>query len=71
MEQSNPANRSKLVRRLFSVLGEVCEGRVTALIVADTEAAAEFYALNELGFLKVTESYLASDTLHICPEDEE
>ena len=68
-EQPNPASRSKLVRRLFSVMGEVAEGRATALIVADDEAAAEYYALNELGFLRVNEAYLASDTVYVGSQD--
>jgi hypothetical protein len=68
MERPNPANRSTLERKLFSVLGEVAEGRATALIVADDEAAAEYFALNELGFLRVTEAYLASDTVYVRPQ---
>ena len=38
---------------LFSVMGQKLTGHATALIIADLEADAEYYALHELGFVDV------------------
>ncbi len=44
-EQLTPAQPSKQEHRLFSVVGQRLEGGATALIIAATEADAEYYAL--------------------------
>jgi hypothetical protein len=66
-EQFNPANRNKVVCKLFSVMGQTSEGNATALIIADNETDAEYYAISELGFISVSETWLASDAVHVGP----
>jgi hypothetical protein len=43
-------------------MGEKAEGPAMALIIATTEADAEYYALHELGFVIVSVTALVSDT---------
>jgi hypothetical protein len=48
-ERLSPGQASKQEHSLFSVMDEKLGGRITALIIAATEADAEYYALHELG----------------------
>jgi len=64
-----PSQRSKRELCLFSVIGENDVGLVTALIIAATEADAEYYALHELGFVTVSMISLVSDAVHVGPAD--
>jgi len=50
------AQPSKQEHNLFAVMGQKVTGRASALIVAATEADAEYYALQELEFITVLES---------------
>ena len=67
-EQRSPGP-SKQEHCLFAVMGEKLEGPATALIIATTEADAEYYALHELGFVIVSVTALVSDTIHVGPAD--
>ena len=53
---------------LFSVMGQKLTGHATALIIADLEADAEYYALNELGFVASSDTTLVSDTVYLESE---
>ena len=68
-EQRSPGPLSKQEHCLFSVVGQKLEGPATALIIAATEADAEYYALNELGFVTVSATILVSDSVHVGPGD--
>ena len=47
-------------------------GRHTiALIIAGSEADAEYYALHELGFVKVDNTSLVSDCVYVAPDETE
>jgi hypothetical protein len=70
-DQLPPIQRSKKERKLFSVMGWNPQGRTVALIIAKSEADAEYYALHELGFDKVGDTSLASDSVHVGPADAE
>ena len=61
-KQHNPGKQEHC---LFSVRGQKPEGPTTALIIACTEADAEYYALSELNFVAVSETYLVSDSVYI------
>jgi hypothetical protein len=50
---------------LFSVMGQKLTGHATALIIADLEADAEYYALHELGFVALSDTTLVSDTVYL------
>jgi hypothetical protein len=50
---------------LFSVMGQKLTGHAVALIIAASEADAEYYALHELGFISVSATSLVSDSVHI------
>jgi hypothetical protein len=51
--------------RLFSVMGEKLDGAATALIIAASEADAEYYALDKLGFVALSMTTLISDSVHV------
>jgi hypothetical protein len=70
-EQKTPAQRSKREQTLFSVVGWKPEGRTVALIIANSEADAEYYALHELGFVQLESTSLVSDSVHVGPSDTE
>ncbi|MGB9432608.1 MAG: hypothetical protein WBQ89_10230 [Candidatus Acidiferrum sp.] len=70
-DQLSPAQRSAEERKLFSVMGWNVQGHTVGLIIAKSEADAEYYALHELGFVKVDGTSLASDCVHIAPETKE
>jgi len=53
---------------LFSVMGQKLTGHATALIIADLEADAEYYALHELGFVALSDTTLVSDTVYLESE---
>jgi hypothetical protein len=55
------------MRKLFSVVGQDRRGRAVALIIAENEAEAEDYAINELDFVTVSQTMLTSDSVHIRP----
>jgi hypothetical protein len=40
-----------------------------ALVIAATEADAEYYVLDELGFITVSKTILVSDAVHVRPAD--
>ena len=67
--QRNPGQPSKQGRRLFAVMGEKLAGPATALIIAATEADAEYHAPHELGFVTVSMSSLVSDSVYVGPVD--
>jgi hypothetical protein len=50
---------------LFSVMGQKLTGHATALIIADLEANAEYYALHELGFVALSRTTRVSDTVYL------
>jgi hypothetical protein len=54
---------SKREHSLFSVMGDKHAGPATELIIAATEADAEYCALNELGFVTVSATILPRN----CP----
>jgi hypothetical protein len=56
---------SKQEHNLFSVMGQKSAGHATALIIAASEADAEYYALHELGFITLSATSLVSDSVHI------
>ena len=64
-----PTQGSKQERVLFSVMGWNPQGHTVALIIAKDEAAAEYYALHELGFVKVDSTSLASDCVHVALDE--
>ena len=56
---------SKRMYELFSVVGWRLEGHAIELIIAKSEADAEDYAVRELGFIKVDDTSLISECVHI------
>jgi hypothetical protein len=50
-------------------MGEKLEGHATALIIAAIEADAEYFALDELGFVAVSATVLVSDAVYVGPAD--
>jgi len=50
-------------------MGEKLAGPATALIIAATEADAEYHALHELGFVTVSMSSQVSDSVYVGPVD--
>jgi len=46
-------------------MGQKLTGHAIALIIAASEADAEYYALHELGFISVSATSLVSDSVHI------
>jgi predicted transcriptional regulator len=64
-EQLPPINDSKQMHKLFSVVGWRLQGHAIELIIAKNEADAKDYAVRELGFIKVDNTSLASDCVHI------
>jgi hypothetical protein len=56
---------SKQEHSLFSVMGQKLTGHATALIIAASEADAEYYALQGLGFVTVSATTLLSDSVHV------
>jgi aspartokinase len=69
LAEQSTAQPSKQEHNLFAVMGEKVTGRASALIVAATEADAEYYALQELGFITVSETILVSDAVHVGSAD--
>ena len=65
VEQNDEVQPSKQERSLFSVMGRNRTGHATTLIIAATEADAEYYALHELGFVTVSATMLVSDSVYI------
>jgi hypothetical protein len=49
------------------VTGEKLAGPATALIIASTEADADYFALAELDFVIVSETNLVSDSVYVGP----
>jgi hypothetical protein len=45
------------------------EGHAVELIIAKSEADAEYYAVHELDFVKVDSASLASGRVHVGPAD--
>jgi hypothetical protein len=68
-EQHTSARPSKQEHNLFAVMGQKVVGRASALVIAATEADAEYYALQELGFITVSETFLVSDSIHVGAAD--
>lgn len=68
-ERPSPAQPCKQEHNLFCVIGEKPAGHTTALIIAAYEADATYYALNELGFVTVSATYLVSDSILVGPAD--
>jgi hypothetical protein len=68
-EQPIRVRQSKQEHSLFSVIGQKLAGRATALIIAATEADAEYYALDELGFVTLSDTMLVSNAVHVGPAD--
>jgi hypothetical protein len=64
-----PTQGSKQEHVLFSVMGLKPQGHTVALIIAGSEADAEYYALHELGFVKVDNTSLVSDCVHVAPNE--
>ena len=65
VEQKDPTQSSKQEHNLFSVMGQKLAGHATALIIAASEADAEYYALHALGFVTLSATSLVSDSVHI------
>jgi hypothetical protein len=57
VKQSDPMQPSKQEHNLFSVMGQKLTGHAVALIIAASEADAEYYALHELGFISVSATF--------------
>ena len=70
-DKLTPNHRSKQEHSLYAVMGQELAGNTTALIIAATEADAEYYALHELGFVTVSKTSLISDSVHVGPADTE
>ena len=68
-DQLPPTQRGQQERKLFSVMGWNAQGHTVGLIIAKSEADAEYYTLNELGFVKVDCTSLASDCVHVAPDE--
>jgi hypothetical protein len=68
-EQPSPGHPSKQEHCLFTVTGEKLEGPATALIIGASEADATFFALNELGFVSVSGTYLVSPSVYVGAAD--
>jgi hypothetical protein len=51
-------------RSLFSVMGQKVAGSATALVIAASEVAAEFYSRRELSFVSITATVLVSDSVY-------
>ncbi len=68
-ERSSPGRPSKQEHCLFTVTGEKLAGPATALIIGTSEADATYFALNELGFVTVSGTYLVSDSVYVGPAD--
>jgi hypothetical protein len=68
-EQSSPGQPSKQEHSLFTVMGEKIEGPATALIIDASEADATYFAMNELGFVTVSGTYLVSDSVYVGAAD--
>jgi hypothetical protein len=68
-EQPAWGHRSKQVHKLFSVMGWIVQGHAVELIIAESEADAEYYAIHELGFVKVDSTTIACDHVHVGPVD--
>jgi hypothetical protein len=68
-EQSSSRRRSKQIHKLFSVMGWIVQGHAVELIIANTAADAEYFAVHELGFVKVNGTSLACDRLHVGAAD--
>jgi hypothetical protein len=66
-ERSSPGQRSKQEHCLFTVTGEKAAGPAMALIIGATEADATYFALNELGFVIVSGTYLVSESVYVGP----
>jgi len=64
VEQNDPVRPRRCEHSLFSVVGQKLTGRATALIIAAAEADAEYYALNELGFVTVALTTLVSKSVY-------
>jgi hypothetical protein len=69
MAEQPSVHRSKQVHKLFSVMGSIVQGHAVELIIAESEADAEYYALHDLGFVKVDSTTLAADRVHVGPAD--
>jgi hypothetical protein len=68
-QQPRPGQPSKQEHSLFSVMGEKLAGPATALIIAATDADAEYYALQELSFVSLSMTSLVSDSVYVGPAD--
>jgi hypothetical protein len=68
-ERSSRGQPSKQEHCLFTVIGEKVEGPTTALIIDASEADATYFALNELGFITVSETHLVSDSVYVGSAD--
>jgi hypothetical protein len=68
-QQSSTDHRSKQEHKLFSVMGWIVQGHAIELIIANSAADAEYYAIHELGFVKVDGTTLACDGVHVGPTD--
>ena len=68
-ERSSPGQPSKQEHCLFTVTGQKLAGAATALIIGASEADATYFALNELGFVTVSGTYLVSDSVYVGPAD--
>ena len=64
-----PTQGSKQEHALFSVTGFNPQGHTVALIIAGSEADAEYYALHELGFVKLDNTSLVSDCVYVAPDE--
>ncbi len=64
-----PTQGSKQEHVLFSVMGLNPQGHTVALIIAGSEADAEYYALHELGFTKLHNTSLVSDCVYITSDE--
>ncbi|MGB2663489.1 MAG: hypothetical protein WAK48_05770 [Candidatus Acidiferrum sp.] len=69
MAEQPSGHGSKQEHKLFSVMGWIVQGHTVELIVAKSEADAEYYAIHELGFVKVDGTAMISDHVHVGPMD--
>ena len=65
VQQNDPMQPINQEHNLFSVIGQKLTGHAIALIIAASEADAQYYALHELGFITLSATSLVSDSVHI------
>ncbi len=69
LDRPRPGQLSKQEHSLFCVMGEKLAGSAMALVIATSEADADYLALHELGFVSLSATVLVSDSVYVGPAD--